>query len=325
MESSDGPELIMKELLTKKGHTCNVFVGTYRNKPVVIKQLSLHYAASAEQEWMIYQKLQKRVGQGAIGFPIAYCGQHSLKSGFYGDFHLVLSRLGRDIDSIHSAQSRRLSLKSVLMLGDQLLQRLAVFHKATGFKHNSVKGPNIMMGHGRTGQYIAHLIDYGGSVPLCDLGNEHERKRTTAWYRSWHHATCMDDVFSLGLNMVFWLTGSVPFGDSITDTTDVPPHEQRTYLRKRETLPLTMISSWKLPPRLQAFLQYARASRDKVPHYACMRRLLHDCAAAHKLKMDGDFEWLEEGPCRAYATKVGTPLPKRDACGCGCRCAMWML
>ena len=305
--------------LSDKGNSGDVFQARWEGQEVVVKRTSKYLLRAAQEEWQIYKTLQA-TQQSRVGFARAF---HACISD-EGEFDLVMTRLGDDVDTIHAAQGRRMSLKSVLMLGDQLLQRLATFHSATAYKHNSLKGPNVMMGTGRKGQYIAHLIDFGTSTRVADTAAYRE-KATTSWYRSWHHASAMDDVFSLGLNMVFWLTGFVPFADSNLDketalsrSTGMSVYDCRVDLRVRDELALANISEWELPPRLLALLQYARTSTDPVPHYACLRRILRACAEEHRLVLDGDFDWVDRGPCKDYECIVGAPLHRRDACGCGC-------
>lgn len=77
-----------------------------------------------------------------------------------GDFHImVFELLGPSLEDLFAYCGRKLSLKSVLLLADQLLQRIEAMHKR-GYIHRDLKPENILMGLEENASTL-YLIDYG--------------------------------------------------------------------------------------------------------------------------------------------------------------------
>lgn len=171
------------------------------------------------QEQKIYQIL--RAGVGASGFPQLL---------FYGESEivniLVMELLGCTIEDLFNRCNRKFSLKTILMLFDQMLARVEYVH-SKGFVHRDIKPENIAMGLKRN-QRKAHLIDFGcakfywqsqktrqhipfktgklglrGSARFCSnnahLGNELSRR---------------DDMISLGYTIAYLLRNPLPWQKS---------------------------------------------------------------------------------------------------------------
>lgn len=88
------------------------------------------------------------------GFPeLIWCGQED-------DYSiLVYERLGPSLLDLFLYCKRSLSLKTVLMVADQAIARLAYMHRK-GYVHGDVKMENLLMGHGKHAN-VAYQIDFG--------------------------------------------------------------------------------------------------------------------------------------------------------------------
>ncbi|CAI9284322.1 unnamed protein product [Lactuca saligna] len=72
---------------------------------------------------------------------------------------LVLDLLGPSLEDLFVYCGRKFSLKTVLMLADQMLTRIELMH-AKGFLHRDLKPDNFLMGLGRKANQV-YVIDFG--------------------------------------------------------------------------------------------------------------------------------------------------------------------
>ena len=92
--------------------------------------------------------------QGGIGIPsIKWCGAE-------GDFNvMVMELLGPSLEDLFNFCNRKFSLKTVLLIADQLLTRVEYVHMKH-FLHRDIKPDNFLMGVGKKGNII-FIIDFG--------------------------------------------------------------------------------------------------------------------------------------------------------------------
>jgi casein kinase 1 epsilon len=153
---------------------------------------------------------------GALGFP-----EH-VYYGIDGDLAIMaMELLGKSLADLLEQNQGKFSLKTVLMLADQMLARIEYVH-LKGYIHRDIKPDNFAIGLGKKSQ-IVYLIDFGLCRRYIDLKtgqhiSYHEGRELTGTARYSSIPTHLgieqsrrDDIESLFYVLIFMLKGRLPW------------------------------------------------------------------------------------------------------------------
>jgi serine/threonine protein kinase len=84
---------------------------------------------------------------------------------------MAFELLGPNLEDLLNYCGREFSLKTVLMLADQLITRFQYIH-SKGYIHRDIKPDNILMGDGQQGN-IVYVTDIGLAKEIQDLGHSY--------------------------------------------------------------------------------------------------------------------------------------------------------
>ncbi|KAM3330716.1 hypothetical protein ACQJBY_027079 [Aegilops geniculata] len=291
-----------------------IYLGTnvQTNEEVAIKLENV----KTKHPQLLYESKLYRVLQGGTGI------SNVKWFGVEGDYNvLVMDVLGPSLEDLFSFCNRKLSLKTVLMLADQMINRVEFIHSKS-FLHRDIKPDNFLMGLGKRANQV-YMIDFGLAKKYRDTStHQHipyrENKNLTGTARYASVSTHLgieqsrrDDMESLGYVLMYFLRGSLPWQGLKAGT------KKQKYEKISERKIATSIEALcrGYPSEFQSFFHYCRSLRfEDSPDYQYLKRLFRDLFIREGFQFDYVFDWtilkyqqsqMTSVPPRAIAAAAG--------------------
>jgi serine/threonine protein kinase len=267
-------------------------------REVAIKLEQADYSRQSHhlsQESEVYKILQGCPGVATYYF----YGHHQIDRKMYNV--LVMDLLGPSLEKYLNMCHRRFSLKTVLMLADQMLALLEYMHFSK-LLHGDIKPENFVMGRRCTAkENQVFIIDFGLSRPyIVPSTNNHiefiENKGTivgTARYASvnvllGNEQSRRDDMESLAYVLLYFLRGKLPW-QGINAAT----HREKF---KKICDCKAKISTKELcqgfPTAFERFLDHCKGLKfDECPNYIYLRSLFQAVFHGFGYKHDFVYDW----------------------------------
>ncbi|EDW04126.1 casein kinase I [Drosophila grimshawi] len=241
-------------------------------------------------------------------------GQHAglptlLHYGSEKDFNaMVMELLGPSLEALFNICKRRFTVKTILMLSDQMLSRVERVHQK-GFIHRDIKPDNFLMGLGRHCSRL-YIIDFGLAKRYRDREtNTHIPYREdriltgTARYASINaqqgiEQSRRDDLESLSYCIMYFNMGKLPW-QGIPAANKKQKYEKLMEI-KRSICIDDICKTW--PIEFGLFMKYVRNLRFlDEPDYVYLRQLFRILFRSLNHKFDHVFDWTPQ----PHATKDG--------------------
>lgn len=248
------------------------------------------------QPQLIYEHKIALALSGGLGIPqIYWCGQQ------LGYVCLVMELLGPSLEQLFTFCDRKLSLKTVCMMADQLLNRVEFMHMRY-FIHRDIKPDNFLLGRETPDKKRIYCIDFGLAKKYRSATQSHipfkagKNLTGTARYASLHthqglEQSRRDDIESLLYMLVYFVKGSLPWqGLKATDKKEKYEKIQSV----KSAVGRTLYED--LP---DAFVFYFDATRklrftDK-PNYQELRNYMKSLMLHEGMVFDFKFDWVLQG------------------------------
>ncbi len=223
---------------------------------------------------------------------------------------LVMELMGRSLEDLFQSCKRKFSLKTVLMLTEQIVHGLEQLH-SKHFIHRDIKPENFMMGLG-TKANMVHVIDFGLSKrfrdPVTGLHipyRDHKNFTGTARYASINthfgiEQSRRDDLESVGHLLVYFLKGALPW----QNLQAANKKEKYEKIRQKKVMVPSDKLCKDLPFEFQVYLNYCRTMKfNERPDYVYIQRLFKDLFIRKGYLSDFVFDWVSPWPLVKYVSR----------------------
>ena len=262
------------------------------NESVAIKLESVN----TRHPQLIYESKLIKILQGGPGIPAVHW------FGTEGAYNvMVLDLLGPSLEDLFNKCDRLLSLKTVLMLADQMICRIEYVH-CKSFIHRDIKPDNFLIGLGRRCSLV-YVIDFGLAKKYKDPKTgvhipyrEGKSLTGTARYASINTHNGIeqgrrDDLEAIGYVLMYFLKGSLPWQGVTTR------NREEKYKRIAEIKAGTQVDELcrGFPEEFMVYINYCKALKfEDQPDYGYLRRLFKDLFVRLGFDYDYAFDWLVE-------------------------------
>ncbi|XP_037935671.1 casein kinase I-like [Teleopsis dalmanni] len=282
------------------------------NKHVAIKiEKKTKYATQLLNEKSIYNYL-------AGGFGIANVHYFGCYNKCYV---LVIDRLGPNLEELFVACHCRFSMKTVIQIFEQLLERLEYMH-SKGIIHRDVKPHNFLIGHTDGTRSTIFISDFGLSKFYCDpKSKKHIKFREdkklvgTVRYASinshlGYEQSRRDDLEAVGYTAIYFAKGILPW-QGLKANSKKQKYEK--IAEKKLSISVEQLCK-ELPDEFVIYLNYIRnLLYDEDPDYDYLLSLFKNLHKILNYKRDNHYDWLDDkGKLRLKSEKEKKEKAKKE-------------
>ena len=211
--------------------------------------------------------------------------------------------LGKSLEDIFQQQQKKFSIKTVCMIGIQMIDRLEFIHNKN-IIHRDIKPDNFVLGL-ENKSHIIYILDFGLSKKYRSSRTHQHIKFTvnkkltgTARYASINalkgsEQSRRDDLEAIGYVLMYFLRGNLPWqGLHVHKGED---RYKKILAKKRGTTADELCKGF--PNEFAKYIEYTRNLEFEAdPDYKYLRNLLVSILEKENAKFDFWYDWVKEKP-----------------------------
>ena len=211
--------------------------------------------------------------------------------------------LGKSLEDIFQQQQKKFSIKTVCMVGIQMLDRLEFIH-SKNIIHRDIKPDNFVVGLEEK-SHIIYVLDFGLSKKFRSSRthqhikfNVNKKLTGTARYASINalkgcEQSRRDDLEAIGYVLMYFLRGSLPWqGLHVHKGED---RYKKILAKKKGTTAEELCKGF--PNEFVEYINYTRNLEFEAdPDYKFLRELLIKALESQNCKFDFFYDWMSEKP-----------------------------
>eukprot|EP00826_Nyctotherus_ovalis_P036602 TRINITY_DN3263_c0_g2_i3.p1 TRINITY_DN3263_c0_g2~~TRINITY_DN3263_c0_g2_i3.p1 ORF type:complete len:361 (-),score=131.68 TRINITY_DN3263_c0_g2_i3:64-1146(-) len=216
---------------------------------------------------------------------------------------MIMDLLGPNLEELLAFCGNRFSLKTVLMIAEQLITRIEHVHSKY-FVHRDVMPKNFLVGLNKRSPHI-YLVDFSIAKRYKDPKahqhipyKENKNLMGRARYASINshlgiEQSRRDDLESLGYMLVYFLKGKLPWQDISANNKAEKYHK---IMEKKMSIPIEHLCLG-IPTEFAMYLHYCRSLRfDDRPDYGILKKMFRELMARELMEYDCLFDWTYPDP-----------------------------
>ena len=223
-----------------------------------------------------------------------------LNFGVFNNKHIiVMELLGKDLSKLFHELSKKFSLKTILMLAEQMINRTRSIHHKH-LIHRDLKPENFLIGLKGDDKKRLFLTDFGLVKRYVDDSGQHitcaERTTFSGTVRycsvNTHKGQSMsrrDDFESIAYILMYFIRGELPWDGWKTTQSD---QFYKDVQNKKESILETQFGK-EMPEIIKDFLKYCRRLKyEEEPEYNQWIQSFKNQRIKHNFNWDYNYDWI---------------------------------